>query len=558
MKYEYLHNDGYVFIDYSWERALSIYGDVYPEWCLEFFSTMYFDKGVDRTKLMTEKCVWFRLCGVEKVKLNHRAGSKERCQKRDMWMMSALEESRGINLAWVIVEHLCKHAPGLKENSLILSNKRAKHNLDSTYLWHCRLAHISKKRIEKLQHNRLLKTTDEESFDQCVSCLSGKMTRKPFPHRTKMATDLLGLIHTDVCGPLRHVSRQGASYFINFTDGYSRYGYVDRLLHHEVKGRVDGLVEGVEGLENQRAELVVELAIKMVKEVTKGDVRGVNMANGQNGCSYKDFMACNPKDYDGKGGAIVYTLWIKKTESVQDMSGCGANQKVKYLTGSFIVRSFVQTMRCRSWKLSFGVMRCSKLAMLRTLIISMSLLVAATESTTIQSDVLKVEMLTDEAIRNGSLKKNTEKRGNVKELSRNENVMDDNKRSRIGRAFATITNPIRKEYRVQHPSVQTAIITITLRCLVVSIRTVIALDCRVGPRMVTHVNARNLTTARGACFECGGTDHYKATYPGLTQAPRPRGNRQNQPMAIEGGQGCGNNSNQARGGAFMMGAEEAR
>nr|GFB25363.1 hypothetical protein [Tanacetum cinerariifolium] len=34
------------------------------------------------------------------------------------------------------------------------------------------------------------------------------MTRKLFPHRPERATDLLGLIHTDVCGPLRHVSRQ--------------------------------------------------------------------------------------------------------------------------------------------------------------------------------------------------------------------------------------------------------------------------------------------------------------------------------------------------------------
>ncbi|GJV82827.1 hypothetical protein Tco_1522725 [Tanacetum coccineum] len=67
MKYEYLHDDGDVFVDFSWEIALSIYGYVYPEWCLEFFSTMYFDKWVDRTKLMTEKCIWFRLCGVEKV-----------------------------------------------------------------------------------------------------------------------------------------------------------------------------------------------------------------------------------------------------------------------------------------------------------------------------------------------------------------------------------------------------------------------------------------------------------------------------------------------------------
>ncbi|GJX23874.1 retrotransposon protein, putative, ty1-copia subclass [Tanacetum coccineum] len=41
-----------------------------------------------------------------------------------------------------------------------VSTKRAKHNLDSTYLWHCRLARISKKHIEKLQHEGLLKLTD--------------------------------------------------------------------------------------------------------------------------------------------------------------------------------------------------------------------------------------------------------------------------------------------------------------------------------------------------------------------------------------------------------------
>ncbi|GJY76645.1 retrotransposon protein, putative, ty1-copia subclass [Tanacetum coccineum] len=81
-----------------------------------------------------------------------------------------------------------------------VSNKRVKHNLDSTYLWHCRLAHMSKKRIEKLQPDVLLKSTDEESFDQCV-----------------------------------HVSKQGASYFITFTDDYIRYGYVYLLKHkHEV------------------------------------------------------------------------------------------------------------------------------------------------------------------------------------------------------------------------------------------------------------------------------------------------------------------------------------
>nr|GFB16396.1 reverse transcriptase domain-containing protein [Tanacetum cinerariifolium] len=34
------------------------------------------------------------------------------------------------------------------------------------------------------------------------------------------------------------------------------------------------------------------------------------------GCTYKEFLACNPKEYDGKGGVIVYTCWIEKMESV--------------------------------------------------------------------------------------------------------------------------------------------------------------------------------------------------------------------------------------------------
>ncbi|GJZ64889.1 hypothetical protein Tco_0621585, partial [Tanacetum coccineum] len=67
-----------------------------------------------------------------------------------------------------------------------------------------------------------------------------------------------------------------------------------------------------------------------------GDVRNVIVNNGIRGCTYKEFLAYNPKEYDGKGGAIVYTRWIGKMESVQDMSGCGDDQKVKYTAASFV------------------------------------------------------------------------------------------------------------------------------------------------------------------------------------------------------------------------------
>nr|GEU58685.1 hypothetical protein [Tanacetum cinerariifolium] len=117
----------------------------------------------------------------------------------------------------------------------VVSNKRAKSNLDSSLLWHCHLGNISKKRIEKLQQDGLLNSIDTKSFEKCVSCLSGKMARKPYSHQVKRAKDLLGLIHTNVCGPFRIVSRQGASYFVTFTNDFSLYSYVYLLKHkHEV------------------------------------------------------------------------------------------------------------------------------------------------------------------------------------------------------------------------------------------------------------------------------------------------------------------------------------
>ncbi|GKD05273.1 reverse transcriptase domain-containing protein [Tanacetum coccineum] len=73
-----------------------------------------------------------------------------------------------------------------------------------------------------------------------------------------------------------------------------------------------------------------------VNDNIQGDVRNITRINDRRGCTYKEFLACNPKEYDGKGGAIVYTHWIEKMESVQDMSGCRDSQKVKYTAGSFV------------------------------------------------------------------------------------------------------------------------------------------------------------------------------------------------------------------------------
>ncbi|GKB43142.1 hypothetical protein Tco_0888084 [Tanacetum coccineum] len=74
----------------------------------------------------------------------------------------------------------------------------------------------------------------------------------------------------------------------------------------------------------------------VVNENVQENARNVLVNGNRVGCSYKKFLACNPKEYDGKGGVVVLTRWIEKMKNVQDMSGCSVDQKVKYIVGSFV------------------------------------------------------------------------------------------------------------------------------------------------------------------------------------------------------------------------------
>ncbi|GJV24713.1 putative reverse transcriptase domain-containing protein [Tanacetum coccineum] len=104
------------------------------------------------------------------------------------------------------------------------------------------------------------------------------------------------------------------------------------------------------------------------------------------------------------------------------------------------------------------------------------------------------------------------------------NVRDDNKRTRTGYAFATTTNPIRRE------------------------------NTGTTPKCTTY-NSYHLPEAPCfTCFNCNRPVHFAK----VVECSKTRGNHQNQVVAINGGQGRENQKNQVRGRAFMLGAEEAR
>ncbi|GKE34974.1 reverse transcriptase domain-containing protein [Tanacetum coccineum] len=190
-------------------------------------------------------------------------------------------------------------------------------------------------------------------------------------------------------------------------------------------------------------------------------------------------------------------------ESVQDMSGCNIDQKVKYTTCSFVGKALTwwnsdirklsrEVVVSMSWNDSKFMMidefcpshemqkletvlwnhvmvgaghaaytdRFYELARLVPHLVTPESrkierymhglapqirgMVAAMEPKTMQKAVQIFDALTDEAIRNGSIKK-VEKRGNVGESSKDKNGRYDNKRTKTGNAFAINANPVGRE-----------------------------------------------------------------------------------------------------------------
>ena len=105
------------------------------------------------------------------------------------------------------------------------SNKRMLINENSSMLWHRRLGHISKDRMERLMKENILPKLNFSDFSNCIDCIKGKMTstRKLGSTRSK---ELLEIIHTDVCGPFPTKTICGNQFFVTFIDDFSRYSYL--------------------------------------------------------------------------------------------------------------------------------------------------------------------------------------------------------------------------------------------------------------------------------------------------------------------------------------------
>ncbi|GJV98804.1 hypothetical protein Tco_1554056 [Tanacetum coccineum] len=162
-------------------------------------------------------------------------------------------------------------------------------------------------------------------------------------------------------------------------------------------------------------------------DVDTENVRNVIVNGNRVGYSYKEFFACNPKEYDGKGDVEFLIRW---------------NEIMKYfmMIQEFCPSHEMQKLESELWNHAMvGAGHAAYTNRFHELARLVPHLVTP-ESRMIES----FSALTDEAVRNGSIKR-VEKRGNVGEPSKDRSGRDDNKRTRTRNSFATTINPVGRE-----------------------------------------------------------------------------------------------------------------
>ena len=125
-----------------------------------------------------------------------------------------------------ILEHdlFCISVIDIKNNNVKISEYFLC-TLSECDLWHFRLGHPGKSKIEQIIKMGLISDLTKVELTPCEHCLVRKMTKKSFSVGYK-SQELLELVHSDICSSLSTKTYNNKEYFITFIDDYSKFAYV--------------------------------------------------------------------------------------------------------------------------------------------------------------------------------------------------------------------------------------------------------------------------------------------------------------------------------------------
>ena len=96
---------------------------------------------------------------------------------------------------------------------------------------------------------------------------------------------------------------------------------------------------GIAQIVAQHLTTLMPTIVAQVARVMTGNNDNNNETIDNKGCTYQEFVKCEPKNFDGDGGALAYLLWMEEMEFIIDRRKCTTAQRVRYVTGSLSGRA---------------------------------------------------------------------------------------------------------------------------------------------------------------------------------------------------------------------------
>nr|GEW62114.1 zinc finger, CCHC-type [Tanacetum cinerariifolium] len=101
-------------------------------------------------------------------------------------------------------------------NDNIASAFMSTSKLNDSILWHARLGHVHFKRMQDMSEDGLILAFNIDT-KKCKTCMLNKIAKKPFQN-VKRETEVLDLIHSDLCDLHATPSLRNKKYFVTFID----------------------------------------------------------------------------------------------------------------------------------------------------------------------------------------------------------------------------------------------------------------------------------------------------------------------------------------------------
>lgn len=97
---------------------------------------------------------------------------------------------------------------------------------DNLELWHRRYGHLNLDSVKRLPSMVTGIDVRGNDIPACARCAEGKHHKLPFKSMGNRSSELLDLVHSDLCGPMEKPSIGGSKYFVTFIDDASRMTHV--------------------------------------------------------------------------------------------------------------------------------------------------------------------------------------------------------------------------------------------------------------------------------------------------------------------------------------------